>query len=195
MGQVPSCKNGFIEINSENHVPSSTLFSSTNTTEMSIHLNKLYPVKLSLLVDGEKEDGLAFISFVGDEVSSQATIPDSATINLETGFYNVTVYQYGNTSIKIPASSSKQCIEATSGGILGFFGKTEEQCFDVDIPATTISSALTAGGQGEVYLTEELLQRGEFSVSVNSLPLPNSVDSLQTNYALFETQGVDIIYE
>lgn len=194
-GNIPGCLNGFIEVDSEGHSSGSFVFSSHNTSNALVYIEKEYPINVSLLVDGLNSNNLAFISFAGDKLSRQAVIPDSPTIGLVQGFYNVTVYQYGNTSIRIPASSSQQCVEAPAGGLAGLFGSTREQCYDISIPATTIESALTAGGKGEIYLTKELLEQGRFSISVQSLPKPNSIDSLQTNYALFETQGVDVIYE
>jgi hypothetical protein len=125
----------------------------------------------------------------------QGVIPDSDKINLVQGFYNVSVYQYGNTSIRIPASTTRQCSDVPSGGIAGFLGKTKQQCYDITIPETIIDKALTAGGQGEIYLPQELLEKGELTISVSSLPKPSGIDSLETNYALFETKGVDVLYE
>jgi hypothetical protein len=194
-GKVPACLNGIVEISSTGHTPANLLFSSHNTTNAVIYINKEYPVKVKLLVDNIETKSTSFISLVGDSGSRQAVIPDGAEISLAPGFYNLTVYQYGNTSIRIPASTTNQCVEVSAGGIRGIFGATKEQCFDIAIPETVLDSALTAGGQGEVYLPEELLQTEELIVSVHSLPKPTNIETLENNYALFETQGADVIYE
>jgi hypothetical protein len=194
-GKVPACINGYLQAESDGYNLKKTIFSSNNASNAEIFLDKNYEVKLNLLVDGQESQGQTFISFEGDNGIVQGVIPDSDKVKLTQGFYNVSVYQYGNASIRIPASTTRQCSEVPSGGIAGFLGKTKEQCYDITLPETIIDRALTAGGQGEIYLPAELLEKGELSISVSSLPKPSGIDSLQSNYALFETQGVDVIYE
>ncbi|HVY01618.1 MAG TPA: hypothetical protein VHA12_02535, partial [Candidatus Nanoarchaeia archaeon] len=194
-GKVPACINGYLEAEAEGYNNKKIIFSSNNASSAEVFLDKNHEVNLRLLVDGKESDGQTFISFTGDNGIVQGVIPDSDKVKLTQGFYNVSVYQYGNASIRIPASTTRQCSEVPSGGIAGFLGKTKEQCYDVTLPETIIDRALTAGGQGEIYLPEELLQKGELTVSVSSLPKPTGIDSLQSNYALFETQGVDVLYE
>jgi hypothetical protein len=158
-------------------------------------LDKAYDVKLSLLVDGKASNAQTFISLEGDHGIAQGVIPESRNIKLSAGFYNLSVYQYGNASIRIPATTTRQCTTVSKGGLAGIFGGTQEQCFNIEIPETIIDKALTAGGRGEIYLPEEILEKGELTVSVSSLPKPTGIDSLETNYALFDTQGADILYD
>ena len=41
----------------------------------------------------------------------------------------------------------------TKSGLFGtLFGRTEEQCFDITLPAQTIENALTAGGKVQEYI-------------------------------------------
>jgi hypothetical protein len=193
-GLVPACLNGFIDVNAEGYAPAHQLFSSHNSSDADIRLDQQYSVKINVSVDGKNSNALTFVSFEGDHGVRQAVVPESRSVSLAAGFYNLTVYQYGNASIRIPATTSKQCLEVSAGGLRGVFGATREQCFDVPIPETVIDKALTAGGQGEVFLPEELLKTGSLIVNVHALPKPTGIDSLETNYALFETQGVDVQY-
>jgi hypothetical protein len=191
-GKMPACLNGFIDVNAEGYAPAHVMFSSHSTSEAEIILDKSYEVKVSLLVDGKNLKGNAMISFEGKQ-SKTVALPQNSETELSEGFYNVSIYVYGNTSIAIPASTSRQCVTVTSTGIAGFFGQTKEQCYDITLPETKIDSALIGGGRGEVYLLPEMLQKERLQFSVQSLPIPKSLDELQTNYALFETQGVDIL--
>lgn len=195
VGKVPACINGYLQIESEGYQQKSSLFSSNNASETEVFLDKNYQVELNLLVDGKESQGQTFISFAGDNGIVQGVIPDSAEVKLTSGFYNVSVYQYGNASIRIPSSTTRQCSDVPSSGIAGFLGATKEQCYDITLPETIIDRALTAGGTGEIYLPQELLEKGELTIMVDSLPKPTGIDSLESNYALFETQGVDVSYE
>ncbi len=195
VAKVPACLNGILEAKADGYSTEAKTFSSSNESEAEIFLEKLHSVQLSLLVDGKKNNGQAFISFDGENGIVQGVIPEVADIEISPGFYNVSVYQYGNSSIRIPATKTTQCQEVSAGGLAGIFGQTKEQCYEINIPETIIDRALTAGGQGELYLSEELLEKGELVLTVNSLPKPTGIDSLEANYALFETQGVDVLYE
>jgi len=75
---------------------------------------------------------------------------------------------------------------------LGFFGSTKEECFDIILPETKIEHALIGGGSGNVYITESQLEDGRIKVSVDSLPVPKSLEELQYNYASFESLVVDV---
>jgi hypothetical protein len=189
---MPACLNGFLDVNAEGYAPAHVMFSSHNTSEADIVLNKAYKVSVSLLVDGRQPKGNAIISLEGVSPATVA-LPQSPNTELSEGFYNVSVYVYGNTSITIPASTSRQCTTVAASGLGGLFGQTTEQCYDITLPETKIDSALIGGGQGEVYLLPEMLQTGKVQFSVQSLPAPKSLDDLQTDYALFETQGVDLL--
>lgn len=192
-GKLPACLNGNLEVKADGYAPVQMLFSSHNTSEADIVMDKVYNDSVSLLVDGKPVKGTAVVYLQGAQTTATAALPQSSNVQLSEGFYNVTIYVYGNTSITIPSSTSRQCSTVSSSGIAGFFGQTKEQCYDITLPETKIDSALIGGGSGEVYLLPEMLQTGKLQFNVQSLPLPKTLDDLQTSYSLFDTQGVDLL--
>ncbi len=192
-GMVPACLNGFIDVQAQGYSSAEIMFSSNNASSATITLDKLYDTNISLLVDGKPLNGASALVYFTGAQSGTVEIPDVSSTKLSEGFYNVSVYVYGNSSITIPATTSRQCTNVPASGILGFLGQTKEQCYDINVPATNVGSALIGGGQGEIYLVPEMLSGGNLTLSVQGLPTPKSIDDLQTNYALFDTQGVDVI--
>ncbi|MEK6844592.1 MAG: hypothetical protein AABX83_04175 [Nanoarchaeota archaeon] len=193
MGKAPACFNGNVIVKNENFVEKNERFSTNSENKIDIIIDRLYNVNLDLKVGGKSLDGTAIVSFIDTNGESTSTVlPDVKNIKLSEGNYDIRVYVYGNSSIKIPASKRTQCQEVTRSGILGFFGSTKEQCFDISLPETTIEYALTGGGDGSVYLLEEQLSKGELKIDVDSLPRPKSLEELQYNYASFEEMGVNV---
>ena len=193
IGKAPACFNGNVIVKNENFVDKSERFSTNSESKIDVILDRLYNVNLDLKAGGKDIDGTAIISFVDVNGKSISTVlPDVRNIKLSEGNYDVTIYVYGNSSIKIPASKRTQCQEVPRAGIFGFFGATKEECFDINIPETNIEYALTGGGKGSVYLLEEQLSKGELRIDVNSLPIPKSLEELQYNYASFDEMGVII---
>jgi len=88
-------------------------------------------------------------------------------------------------NVLIPASKKTQCVDVLKGGVLGFFGAKEEQCFEVEIPEVNIDSVLIGGGKITTYILESELQEGKVIINIDSLPFPSSMEQLQYNYELF----------
>lgn len=192
-GKAPACLNGEIIVRAEGFAEKSERFSTNINTNSDIILERVYEVDLELEVGQKELEGTAIILFSDKEGETTSTLlPDEKRIRLKEGDYSVTVYVYGNSSISIPASKRTQCQEAPRSGILGFFGSTKEECFDINIPETKIEFALRGGGKGENYLLAEQLERGKLKINVDELPIPKSLEELQYNYASFEEMGVDI---
>ena len=103
----------------------------------------------------------------------------------------MSVYVYGNSSVVLPSSTRTECTNAAKSGLLGFFGQTEEKCFDITVPETRIDYALRGGGTSEMYIFESDLEGGEVTLHVPSLPLPNSIEQLQYNFEIFSSFGVE----
>jgi len=190
-GLAPACGNGYLIANADGYSESRQLLSTNEESFADVILDRTYDVSVDLNVGGKPLDGTAIVSFAGTETATIA-LPDSEKITLSEGFYNVTVFVYGNTSLTIPASTKVQCMEVTKTGIAGLFGATEEKCFDIALPETKIDSALIGGGKGEMYILPSDLEGGKITLDVDSLPLPKSLDDLAANYDLFDTLGVNL---
>ena len=189
-GKAPSCLNGQLIARGEGYAEKKVFFSSNKENSADIVLDREHEVEIELLVGDKALDGTAIVSFDRDGGSTSTALPESKSIKLSEGNYEVSVYVYGNSSINIPATKKTECHEVPRAGILSFFGGTKEECFDINVPATKIDFALRGGGKGEAYILDEQLESGKLKISVDSLPLPKSLEELQLNYAAFESSGV-----
>ncbi len=193
VGKAPACLNGELLVKREGFADKTEAFSSNSQNSVDVILDRVYNVDLDLKVGGKSLDGTAIVSFTDNNGKSVSTLlPDVSNVKLSEGDYDVTIYVYGNSSITIPASKKTQCQDIPRSGILGFFGGSKEECFDINIPETKIDYALRGGGKAKIYLLQDQLQKGKLSIEVDELPVPKSLESLQYNYASFEGMGVSI---
>ena len=146
-------------------------------------------------LDGKDSDDLVLIYFESEDTSATLAWPEQRSIELSEGFYNISVYVYRNQSIYIPATKTQKCVETASPGILGIFGATTEQCFDLEIPGQTLSNVIIGGGRASQYITESELELGRAEIEAESLPLPRSIEDLQNNYNLLEGKTVYVDFK
>ena len=112
------------------------------------------------------------------------------------GQYEVQVQIYRNSSIVLGARKQEQCVEVPQSGIGSFFGLTKEECFTIDFPEQIISSSLSGGGKQNYFILEsELIDSSIVEIRADSLPTPNTIDQLSTNYILFEEKGLGINFK
>jgi len=190
----PQCINGKIVAKAEGYVTTEQYVSTNEPQTVNVLMDKLYDLDLDLIVGGRPfSEGIAIISFDSDENSFTAVYPDQEEIKLSQGEYEISVQVFGDSSLTIPSSTSRQCVETPSSGIGGFLGITHEECFDITIPSQTIDNALIAGGKvSEFILESELYGAGEIEIEVNSFPRPTSLEQLQENYNLVEVNRLGV---
>lgn len=189
-GKFPQCVNGFIIARAPGYNEEKYVISTNEEASADIVLNKLYNTSLDLQVGG-KEIQQAIIYFSGEEYSTAAAWPEQKSVSLIEGMYNITLYVYTNSSLIFPATSQRKCVEVTSSGILGMFGQTKEQCFDINMPQQQITNVLSGGGKTSDYLTQNRLERGLKIIGEN-LPVPTNLDDLQKNYEIFDAKTLTI---
>ncbi len=193
IGKAPSCLNGYLLVSADGFEEKKELFSSNKDRAIDVILDREYEVEIEFEFGGRAiRDESAIISFSKGEKSVSAVLPDVSKIKLSEGSYELKVYVYGNSSIRIAGGKKTQCQEVPRAGILGFFGSTKEECFDIVLPETKIEHALIGGGNGNSYISESQLEDGRIKVRVDSLPVPKSLEELQYNYASFDSLGVDV---
>lgn len=188
-GKAPACVNGYLNVKSEGYGEKRQLFSSNSEGSADVIIDREYEVNVELEVGGRPFSGTAIVVFDGAKSVSTA-LPNNEKIKISEGLYNVTVYAYANSSLTIPASTKTQCSEVAKGGVLGLFGATEERCFDITIPETKLEAALIGGGKSEIYILPSDLEKGALKLKVDSLPTPNSIEELQSNYLVFDAMEV-----
>jgi hypothetical protein len=192
----PQCVNGRIVVKAEGFKDSEYFYSTTKSGNVDIILDKLYELNVSLKLDGIPYSKDAIITFVSDDFSKTLVYPEQNEVELSEGQYEVQVYIYRNSSIKLDATSKEQCMEVPQSGLGGLFGLTKEQCFNIEIPAQVISNALSGGGSQNYYILEnELIDSKVIEINAESLTIPKSLEQLQDNYMLFEDRGLDIYFK
>jgi len=130
---------------------------------------------------------------ISNDSASTVVLPDDDSVSLASGQYEIVVYVYRNSSLKIPASTQTFCVDKPKSGFGSLFGLTEEECFDVETGEQIISNALSGGGKQNYYFTEEMLKNSEIlEINVESFPVPDSLERLQENYLLFEDKHVGV---
>ncbi|MEK6890556.1 MAG: hypothetical protein AABX03_00290 [Nanoarchaeota archaeon] len=199
-GNFPQCVNGIIVAEAEGYVSSQYVISTNEGGTANILMDKLYDKPIKLFIDGREIDdsfnGLALINFESAKNSQTAVYPDTKNIKLSEEFYNISVQVFSGSSLTIPQSSTRQCVDVPAPGLFGFLGKTNEECFNIDIPSQKLDNALSAGGKSSEYILEsELKNSNAIEVRIRSLPNPASLDQLQQNYELYESNPVEVNFQ
>jgi hypothetical protein len=180
--KLPQCVNGVLSAYAEGYAPSSYIISTNRETSADILMMKIYNVSVNL---GNVQR--AIILFSSDGYSSAITYPDSKTVQLIEGEYNITAYVYQNSDLIFPAIKQQQCIDVSAPGLAGVLGQEEQKCFDVNTPEQKIENALIGGGRGQDYFTEsQLKSRQKLNINIPLFATPRSLDDLQNNYIEME---------
>ena len=197
----PQCINGKITAKADGYATAEYYISTNQPMSANILLDKLYEKPLELVVGGiplESRDvnALATVSFKGDKYSTTIIYPQQKSVKLSEGLYNVSVRVFSGADLKIPGSSESKCVQIPSPGILGFFGKTKEECFTINLPEQTLTNSLSAGGDSQEFILESDLKSGtQIKISVPVMPPTSSLEQLQQNYELLDSQNIFISYQ
>ena len=156
-------------------------------------MKKLYGKEINLLIDDKNYNNEAVISFISNDSTMTILYPEQKLVELAQGQYEVQVYVYQNASINLAQTTQEQCMEVPQTGLGGLFGITREKCFDITIPAQTISNALYSGGKQNYFVIDSELETGTIiDINAESFPVPKTIEELQENYILLENTGLDI---
>lgn len=191
----PQCDNGYVIASADGYTTGRTEFSTTQSGSLNMILEKSYNLPVDLQLNGVNYGGNATITFASSSGSSSQTIvyPQQTNVSLSEGYYTVQAYIYQNSSVNVGATTTQQCVNVASSGIAGALGLTQQQCFNVVIPAQIISSALSGGGQSDFFALESNLNNSKsVVVNVPSLPPPTSLEQIQENYILFNSNNLTI---
>ncbi|MBP7708322.1 hypothetical protein KA107_01445 [Candidatus Pacearchaeota archaeon] len=191
IAQLPQCINGVLTAYSEGYAPADYTISTNTQTTADIILKKIHTVRVSL-----PNTVKATVVFSSKDYSSVLNYPESNTVDLVEGEYNITAYVYKNSSITFPAISDRKCFEVASTSFAGLLGDSKEQCFDVNIPAQEIDSALVGGGKGFDYFVESDLESSQQLVlDIPLFETPTNLETLQDNYITWEDSIIGSSWE
>jgi hypothetical protein len=171
------------------------MYSTIREGSLNIYLTKLYNLSVQLKMDNKSYSKDAVIYFISEDYSQIVFYPQQKNVELAEGDYEVQVYVYKNSTLTLGATTQQQCVTVPRSSIGGMLGLTKKECFDVQVPAQVISDALSGGGKQNYTFTEEKLRSSKtVNLYAKSLPNPDSLDQLQTNYIIFESNplGVEV---
>ncbi len=189
----PQCVNGKIIATAQGYADKEQTQTIVEEGTTNIYMNKLHEVNVDLKVDSKSTNSYALITFVSNSLSKTIVYPETKTINLSEGQYEVSVYIYRNSTLNLQGYSKEQCVEVPQEGLGALFGLTKEKCFDFDIPNSVVSNALVGGGQQEHYILENTLVNSKnIEIDTESLKTPKTIEELQQNYIDFENKGLNI---
>ena len=191
--EFPQCVNGYVDVRAEGYAETRIEYSTVKEGSLSIYLDKLYNQNIQLVRDNKNYNGEAVIYFNSEDFSKTVSYPLQKEVELKEGNYEIQVYIYENSNLELGETTSEQCVKVPRSSIGGILGLTKEECFDVEVPAQIISNALTGGGQGNYTISEsELKNSNTMNIYTDSLPSPDSLEQLQTNYVLFESKSLGV---
>lgn len=189
-GDFPQCANGFVISRAEGYETTRQQFSTIEgNSTVSVFMKELHELSVDLNLDGEGFSGNALINFVSESNSETISYPEDNSVELSEGNYNVSAYIYENTSISFDDVSSQQCIDVPTG----VPGVTNERCFNMDIPSGISQKALTGGGNTQkVFISSELESSDSIEIDAPSLPEPDSIEGVRSNYNSFESKSIEV---
>ncbi len=155
--EFPQCVNGYVLTRADGFEDAKYLFSSVESGNVEIILDRLYEMNVELNLDGVNYNDNAIIYFISDRASKTIVYPEQKTVELSEGGYEIQVYIYQDSSLSLESMTKEQCIEVPQTGLGGFFGLTKQKCFEVEIPAQIISNVLAGGGKASYYALESEL--------------------------------------
>ncbi len=194
--EFPQCVNGYFVIKADGFEETKYLYSTTESGSVDIILDNLYEMNVELKLDGTIYQENAMINFISDKFSKTIIYPEQKIVKLTEGQYEIQVYIYKNSDLKLEETIYEQCVEVLQTGFGGLFGLTQKKCFDVVIPAQIISNVLSGGGNENYYILEsELENSNTIEINAESLDLPKTVEELQDNYLLIEEKELEVFFK
>ncbi len=190
--KFPQCGNGYVIASAPGYETKKEIFSTINPGSLSIFLDKKYEMELEVL----NIDGKAIITFTKNKEVKTISYPEQKNIELSAGQYEIKMYVYSKSSIKLESSSEEKCIQVPKSGFGGIFGITEEKCFDLEIPSQIVDVGISGGGTQNYFISEsELKSSKKIIITTNKFESPKKVEDLQLNYNRIETENLIINFK
>ncbi len=195
--EFPQCVNGYIVAKEDDFKETKYLYSTTESGNVNIILDNVYEINVDLKLDGSTSQENAMINFISDDGSSKTIVyPEQKTVELSEGQYEIQVYIYESSDLKLEETTYEQCIDVPQTGFGSLFGLTQKKCFDVEIPSQIISNVLSGGGKENYYILESELESSDtIEINAESLNLPETIEELQDNYLLIEDKELEIFFK
>lgn len=193
--EFPQCVNGFIVARADGFKEARYQYSTTESGSVDIILDKIYDLNLQLKLGGANYNGNAIIYFNSEGNSEAVSYPEQRTVKLSEGEYEISVYIYRDSSMKLKETTQQQCVEVPSSGIGALFGMKEKKCFDVKIPSQILTNALSGGGKQDYYILEsDLKNSNTLEINSDDFGVPSTIEQLQNNYLIFDSSTLEVSF-
>ena len=190
----PQCGNGFVIATAEGYETKKQIFSTIREGSITLFLDRKYKLELELESAGSIDN--AIVTFTKDDKIKSIAYPDQKEVELTTGQYEIKVYVYSKSNIRLEGSSEQKCIDVPISGVLGIFGATEQKCFNLEIPGQTIDTGVSGGGTQNYFISESQLENSnKIIIEVTNFGNPSKVEDLQINYNRIETSNLGVFFE
>jgi hypothetical protein len=195
--EFPQCVNGYIVARAKGFEETEFRYSTTEAGSVNIILNKLYNMNLNLKVNGVAYTDKATVYFTSEKNTKIVSYPEQKEVSLSEGNYNLSVYIYKDSSLKLTAATTKECVDVPSSGIAGLLGITDKKCFDVNVPSQIISNVLSGGGVKDNYyiLEGDLKNSNSIEINADAFATPSTLEQLQNNYLLFDSSELEVSFK
>lgn len=188
----PQCNQGKIIVEAQGFETEDYIFSTIDSGNVQISLDKIYPVEIDLQLNGVSVNNKALISFISEDKIQTLVYPENKIIELSAGNYELDVSVYETSEINLQETTSKQCLEVSSG-LGGLLGLTQQKCFDLTFPAQTVSEAICGGGSSQLDISEsELSSTRIIKINSDKLNIPRNLEELNKNYLLVDSQELEV---
>ncbi len=188
----PQCVNGFINVQADGYKEENIMYSTVSPGAVSVYLSKYYDLDIQLRMDGNLYNGESLIYFTSGDDFKIIFYPQQKTVRLGEGEYEIQVHIYKDPNLNVGSTTQKKCIDAPLAFLGGALKLTRKKCYDVEVPAQTISNALAGGGKLNYSFLEEDLKRARaLEINAENFPTPNTLEQIQKNYILFEESKLE----
>ncbi len=176
----PRCVNGYAIASSPGYKTSEALVSTNQPFILSMQMSKIYELLIQINTEsGEK----AIISFNSADYSITTVYPDSQSVNLTEGNYNVSVQLFKDSSISIGEQQVEKCISVPVPGIPGMLGLKDKECYNLTLPSSQFTSVPIGGGKIEFFMTDsELKNAKKIKIQSEKIETPKTIEELMNVY-------------
>lgn len=187
--EAPYCVNGFLKVEREGYHAASEQVSLTQDQDVSVLLEKYQPKKLAFTLLTEEgphalrsdEQVLLQLDETAKRYGTAVLYPETTTINLIPGTYDVRAYVVMNSSqgITVAGTTLKNCVDVPKQGVLGVLGITEEKCMESKLPSAVLYQVFTGGAAFTWSVTGEDLAQGDtVTFYLKDVGVPQKADEL-----------------
>ena len=190
---MPQCLGAFLLAEADGYAPAKLQINSNAPVEAELMLNKLHTLAVELDVAGIPlaADEQAIVSFTSQDYTTTIALPQQNQVELPEGYYNISVSVFRPGNIQLGEYSRTECVKVPAKGIGAFFGLESRKCYDITVPAQTVTQILGGGGNAQIYFSEdELAEASKLLISASYIAAPSNILELQDAYLELETADI-----